>query len=102
LSDFYRLGAALAVKRARKVPVAFVAFDLLWDGDLLIDRPWSELGQALSALDLPSRGVPIATVYGWERIPDLSLPAPLGVEESSSRTHGAATCPGSAPTIGAR
>jgi len=33
LSDFYRLGPALA-RRHRAVPVAFVAFDLLWlDGD---------------------------------------------------------------------
>ena len=72
LSDFYRLGPALAVKRGRKVPVAFVAFDLLWqDGEMLVDRPWSERRAALEALDVPARGVPIASVYGWEQIPDL-------------------------------
>jgi bifunctional non-homologous end joining protein LigD len=82
LSDFYRLGPALAVKRGRKVPVAFVAFDLLWhDGEMLVERPWSERRAALEALDLPARGVPIASVYGWEHIPDLFRGcAALGVE----------------------
>jgi bifunctional non-homologous end joining protein LigD len=43
LSDSYRLGPALAVKRGRKVLVAFVAFDVFWqDGEMLVDRPWSE------------------------------------------------------------
>jgi bifunctional non-homologous end joining protein LigD len=82
LSDFYRLGPALAVKRGRKVPVAFVAFDLLWqDGEMLVDRPWSQRRSALEGLDLPSRGVPIASVYEWEQIPDLFRGcAALGVE----------------------
>src|SRR4051794_22216567 len=72
LSGFYRLGPALALQRGRKVPIAFVAFDLLWhDGEMLVARLWSERRGALEALDLPSRGVPIATVYGWEQIPDL-------------------------------
>jgi len=72
LSDFYRLGPALAVKGGRKVPVSFVAFDLLrQDGGLLVERPWTERRAALEALDLPARGVPIASVYGWEQIPDL-------------------------------
>jgi ATP-dependent DNA ligase len=69
LSDFYRLGPVLAVKRGRKVPVAFVAFDLLWqDGEMLVDRPWSDRRAALEDLDVPSRGVPVASVYGWEQI----------------------------------
>jgi bifunctional non-homologous end joining protein LigD len=52
--------------------VSLVAFDVLWlDGELLTSRPWSERRAALEELDLPSRHVPIATVYGWEQIPDL-------------------------------
>jgi bifunctional non-homologous end joining protein LigD len=82
LSDFYRLGPALAVKRGRKVPVAFVAFDLLWQADeMLVNRPWSDGRAALEDLDLPAHGVPIASVYGWEQIPDLFRAcAALGIE----------------------
>ena len=82
LSDLYRLGPALAVKRGRKVPVAFVVFDVLWqDGEMLVNRAWAERRTALEGLDLPSRGVPVASVYGWEQIPDLFRAcAALGVE----------------------
>src|SRR3954454_4522508 len=59
LSDFYRLGAALAVKRRPQVPHSFVAFALLWhDGEMLVERPCWERRAALEALDLPARGVP--------------------------------------------
>jgi bifunctional non-homologous end joining protein LigD len=82
LSDFYRLGPALAVKQGRRVPVAFVAFDLLWqDGEMLVDRPWSARREALEDLGLPARRVPVASAYGWEQIPDLfQACAALGVE----------------------
>jgi bifunctional non-homologous end joining protein LigD len=61
--------------------VAFVAFDVLWqNGEMLVDRPWSDRREALEALD-PARGVSVASVYGWEQIPDLFRACgALGVE----------------------
>jgi hypothetical protein len=44
-------------------------------------RPWSDRRAALQDLDLPARRVLVASVYGWEQIPDLFRAcAALGVE----------------------
>jgi len=54
LADFYRLSGRLAGKpHAGSEAVLFVAFDLLrHEGDLLIDRPYSERRERLNGLGL--------------------------------------------------
>jgi bifunctional non-homologous end joining protein LigD len=64
LSDFYSLGAALALRHRTSAQVSFVAFDLLWlDGEVLTGRPYAERRELLDALELPARGTPVVPSF---------------------------------------
>jgi bifunctional non-homologous end joining protein LigD len=60
------------VKRARRVPVSFVTFDLLWlNGELLTSQPWSDRWAVLENLDLPGRESPSCPCTRGRRAPEL-------------------------------
>jgi hypothetical protein len=66
--DFYQLAGALA----RKVPVTFMAFDLLWhDGDLLLNVAQRERPDRLVALARPALGAPVMPSFDFEDAPAL-------------------------------
>jgi ATP-dependent DNA ligase len=104
LADFYRLGPALARRRNRPVPVAFVAFDLLWhDGDLMTRLPLRKRRDLLDQLDLPTMGEPTAPTYSWEEAPELFKACDEhGVEGIVLKRSRPSTCPGGARSPGAR
>lgn len=64
-----------------KTPVAFVAYDCLFDGEPLLDRPWTERRARLEAL--PVRANPYARLQ-----PDAPLDAQLDAAFTAARARG--------------
>lgn len=55
---------ALVARKSAAVPITFVVFDMLYDREPIIERPWVERRRRLGELELPQPFVPSGSVDG--------------------------------------
>jgi bifunctional non-homologous end joining protein LigD len=104
LTDFYRLGSALAVRRRAGAEVSFVAFDLLWlDGEPLTGQPYAERRKLLDGLELAARGVPAVPSFdGLDAALLFKACDAMGVEGMVLKRQASLYWPGERSRTGAR
>ncbi len=84
---------ALVARKLAAVPVTFVAFDVLFDGEPLIERPWVERRRRLRELTLPQPFVPSDSVDG-DPEPMWQFVEQRGIEGVVAKRHDSIYRPG--------